>query len=125
MNAVDVKNILKEGDIKYFLKINENENTGKEIVFTTISLKDEDLVLASNILVKNNDEWEPKSTSFTKIDEEYDLTFVMVGVDYLVKLVRTKMDNQNIKHIILENAKFTPIMLTSMKDRIANITNNK
>lgn len=128
MSSSIIAKILEEGDVKYFLRVNDDiERNANELILMSLHLdKDSgELVLLTIGFTKENGSWEEKSKDRININEEYDFTAVKVGVDYLVKLVRKKMDNQNIKHVVLENTRFAPVMLTTIEDRIEEIKNFK
>lgn len=128
MNSSIIAKILEEGDVKYFLRANDDiERNANELILMSLHLdKDNsELALLTVSFTKENGTWEVKSRDKIYIDDGYELTAVKVGVDYLVKLVRKKIDNQNIKHIILDNARFTPVILTAIEDRIQEIKNFK
>lgn len=128
MSSSIIAKILEEGDVKYFLRVNDDiERNANELFLMSLHLdKDSgELVLLTIGFTKENGSWEEKSKDRININEDYDFTAVKVGVDYLVKLVRKKMDNQNIKHVVLENTRFAPVMLTTIEDRIEEIKNFK
>lgn len=128
MNSSIIAKILEEGDVKYFLRANDDiERNANELILMSLHLDrdNSELALLTVSFTKENGTWEVKSRDKIYIDDGYELTAVKVGVDYLVKLVRKKIDNQNIKHIILDNARFTPVILTAIEDRIQEIKNFK
>lgn len=127
MNAYDMAKMLENSEIKYLLKNNDEVNpNANEIVLMSLSLDDnKNLILVTNLFKKVNGEWDITNKDIVKIDDNFEFTATSIGFDYLVNLSRVKISNQNIKQVILDSASFTPVMLTSIEERIENIKNYK